>query len=307
MRVLVTGGAGYVGTELVGELARWPDVSEIVIYDNLSRSNFNLFLAERLPGGKPLRFVQGDVLDTRKLKAVLDGVDAVYHLAARVSTPFADADFHGLDQVNHWGTAELSYLLEEAPVGKVVYLSSASVYGASEGEVGVGDAPDPHTAYGISKLRGEQMLARLADRCELYTVRCANVYGYSRSMRFDAVINRFLFEAHFNGRITVHGSGHQRRGFVHVRNAARALAKLTLTDVAPGICDLVERNLSVLEITSHLQDLYPDLELLFLQQDIKLRNLVIRPDARLAPLFEVGDFAEQLRDFKASFSFAPAR
>jgi UDP-glucose 4-epimerase len=286
VRVLVTGGAGYVGTELVGELARWPDVSEIVIYDNLSRSNFNLFLAERLPGGKPLRFVQGDVLDTRKLKAVLDGVDAVYHLAARVSTPFADADFHGLDQVNHWGTAELSYLLDE---------------------VGVGDAPDPHTAYGISKLRGEQMLARLADRCELYTVRCANVYGYSRSMRFDAVINRFLFEAHFNGRITVHGSGHQRRGFVHVRNAARALAKLTLTDVAPGICDLVERNLSVLEITSHLQDLYPDLELLFLQQDIKLRNLVIRPDARLAPLFEVGDFAEQLRDFKASFSFAPAR
>lgn len=306
MKILVTGGAGYVGTELVGELARWSEVSEIVVYDNLGRRNHNLFLAERLPG-KPVRFVQGDVLDTRKLRAVLDGVDAVYHLAARVTTPFADADFHGLDQVNHWGTAELGYLLEERPVEHLVYLSSASVYGASEAEVGVGTAPAPKTAYGISKLRGEQMLERLAGSTRLHIVRCANVYGYSRSMRFDAVINRFLFEAHFNGRITIHGSGHQRRGFVHVRNAARALAKMVLQPVEPGVHDLVERNLSVLEISSHLQDLYPDLEMLFLQQDITLRNLVIRPDEALAGLFEVGDFAEQLRDFKAHFSFDPLR
>ncbi len=306
MRVLVTGGAGYIGTELVGELARWPEVSEILVYDNLGRRNHNLFLAERLPG-KPLRFIQGDVLDTRRLRAALDGVQAVYHLAARVSTPFADADFHGLDQVNHWGTAELSYLLEERPVEHVVYLSSASVYGASEEPVGVGRPPAPRTAYGVSKLRGERAIERLAECSRLHIVRCANVYGYSRSMRFDAVINRFLFEAHFNGRITIHGSGHQRRGFVHVRSVARVLAKLVLRGVAPGLHDLVERNLSVLAISSHLQDLYPELELLFLQQDVSLRELVIRPDPALAGLFEIGDFAEQLRDFRAHFSFDPPR
>ena len=305
MKILVTGGAGYIGTELVGELARWPDVSEIVIYDNLSRRNHNLFLAERLPA-KSIRFIRGDVLDTRGLKKALDGVGAVYHLAARVTTPFADADFHGLDQVNHWGTAELSYLLEESPVEHIVYVSSASVYGASEEPVGVGDPTDPKTAYGISKLRGEQMLERLGGRSRLHIVRCANVYGYSRSMRFDAVINRFLFEAHYSGRITIHGSGHQRRGFIHVRNAARALAKMVLQPVEPGAHDLVERNLSVLEITSHLQDLYPELEMLFLQQDIKLRNLAIRQDDKLAGLFEAGDFAEQLRDFKTHFAFTPA-
>ena len=166
MKILVTGGAGYIGTALVDALARREDVSEVVVYDNLSRSNPNLFISESMPSDS-IRFIRGDILDTRRLARELEGVDLVYHLAARVSTPFADADFHGLDQVNHWGCAELSYLLETHPVGRVVYLSSTSVYGASEESVGLETPPQPRTAYGISKFRGEQMLTR--DIRELLT------------------------------------------------------------------------------------------------------------------------------------------
>ncbi|MEC7241905.1 MAG: NAD-dependent epimerase/dehydratase family protein, partial [Myxococcota bacterium] len=104
MRILVTGGAGYVGTALVEALAKREEVEDVVVYDNLSRSNPNLFLSEKLPSDK-IHFVRGDILDSRRLKRELQGIDVVYHLAARVSTPFADADFHGLDQVNHWGSA----------------------------------------------------------------------------------------------------------------------------------------------------------------------------------------------------------
>ena len=110
MKLLVTGGAGYLGTELVRALAARPEIEEVVVYDNLARRNHNLFLAERLLS-KPIRFVQGDILDTRTLEKLVADADAIAHLAARVSTPFADQDFHGMDQVNHWGTAELAYLL----------------------------------------------------------------------------------------------------------------------------------------------------------------------------------------------------
>ena len=105
MKILITGGAGYIGTELTNMLAKNKDVSEIIIYDNLSRKNYNIFLSEKFPG-KNIRFIYGDILDTHKLKKVVDDIDVVYHLAAKVSTPFANEDPHLFDQVNHWRSEE---------------------------------------------------------------------------------------------------------------------------------------------------------------------------------------------------------
>src|SRR5574339_285303 len=109
MKVLVTGGAGYIGTELVHLLLANPEDEQIIIYDNLSRPNYNAFLGTRLANPAKVSFVKGELLDSRALRKVLKGVDAVYHLAAKVSTPFATAEAHSYEQVNHWGTAELVY------------------------------------------------------------------------------------------------------------------------------------------------------------------------------------------------------
>jgi UDP-glucose 4-epimerase len=308
VKILVTGGAGYVGTALVDALAALEAVEQVIIFDNLGRSNPNLFISEALPSGK-IRFVHGDILDTRRLERELDGVNLVYHLAARVSTPFADADFHGLDQVNHWGAAELSYLLESQPVDRVVYLSSTSVYGSTDENVNLETVPQPRTAYGISKLRGEQMLERLSDRLPVHILRCANVYGYNKSMRFDAVINRFMFDAHFSGRLTVHGSGQQTRAFIHIESLVRCLLAIGLEGALPGVSNLVERSASVEEIAGVISEIYSDLEQLFIQQDMRLRNLNVEPDSRLADLdlLDRRSLKEQLQDFRARFSFEPLR
>ncbi len=308
MRVLVTGGAGYLGTELVAELCRRDDVSEVVVYDNLSRRNHNLFIGARLPQ-KPVRVVIADILDTRRLRRELAAVDWVVHLAARVSTPFADADYHGLEQVNHWGTAELGYLLEEAPRAGLLYVSSASVYGDRDQPVGHEDDPAPDTAYALSKLRGERMLERLAGRMPVTVVRCANVYGYSESMRFDAVVNRFLFDAHFSGRIHVHGSGEQRRSFVHVDNAVAVLSRLVAPGAPQGTHDLVERSLAVGAIAQVVAQVYPDLEMIFTEQDMRRRNLVLRRDPRIWPgaADDQADLVDQLEAFRERFAFQPRR
>ncbi len=308
MRVLLTGGAGYLGAELTRALCARGDVSEVVIYDNLSRRNHNLFIGARLPD-TPVRVVIADILDTRRLRAELARVDRVVHLAARVSTPFADADYHGLEQVNHWGTAELGYLLEEQPLDGLIYVSSCSVYGDRDHRVGPDDVPQPDSAYALSKLRGERMLERLAGRMPVTVVRCANVYGFSEAMRFDAVVNRFLFDAHFAGRLQVHGSGEQHRAFIHIDHATEALARLVADDAPVGTFNLVERNLSIGEIALAVQAVYPDLEMIFTEQDMRRRDLRVAPDPRLFAGAE-GDragFEDQLRAFRDHFAFAPRR
>src|SRR6056297_3665371 len=138
MKVLITGGAGYIGTELTHALAAMPAVDKITIYDNLSRGNHNLFLGERkLPSNK-VRFQHGDILDSRKLKQIVAEHNVVFHLAAKVTTPFADAHSHLFEQVNHWGTAEVVYAAEEAGIEQLIFLSSVSVYGSSDQELGTG-------------------------------------------------------------------------------------------------------------------------------------------------------------------------
>ena len=79
MRILVTGGAGYIGTELIQQLSEQKNVSEIIVYDNLSSGNRNFFLGQQKLNSDKLKFIQGDILDSRKLKKVVQGVDTVYH------------------------------------------------------------------------------------------------------------------------------------------------------------------------------------------------------------------------------------
>ena len=307
MKVLITGGAGYIGTELITALARG-GVSEVVIYDNLARGNHNLFLGSPIPKAR-IRFVRGDILDTRRLARAVEGVDAVVHLAARVTTPFANGDPHLFEQVNHWGTAELSYILERSAVQQLIYLSSTSVYGAPAGAVSHDSSPHPQTWYGTSKLRGEHMLARLSDAMVVHIIRCGNVYGYSRSLRFDAVINRFMFEAHYSGRISVHGDGQQGRAFIHVDHVAATLAALLGDDLPSGTYNLIDRNLTVREIADGLQVLIPDMEMIFIEQDMPRRNLMVRPDPRIAArsYFQQRPLAEELATFRAALSFTPQR
>ena len=177
MKVLVTGGAGYIGTELITVLVNNPAVDQVIVYDNLSRPNFNLFLGLRLQKHHKISFVKGELLDSRALKKNLKGVDVVYHMAAKVTTPFANADAHVYEQVNHWGTAELVYAVEESEVKRFIYTSSTGVYGSSKIPAHEDKPPDPQTFYAVSKLRGEEHVRRLIGKIDTYIMRCGNVYG----------------------------------------------------------------------------------------------------------------------------------
>jgi UDP-glucose 4-epimerase len=306
MRVVVTGGAGYIGTELVKQLAANPGVSKIHVLDNLSRGNYNLFLDYPFSGNEKMEFNHGDILDSRSLSKMFAQADTVFHLAANVTTPFANQDSHVYEQVNHWGTSDVGYIAEKSGVKRLVYISSTSVYGATDKLVTEQTVPTPKTYYGISKLRGESHLTPLMDKMEVLIIRCGNVFGYSHSMRFDAVINRFAFEANHFNRITIQGDGKQSRAFVHIDTVSNVLSQLAFAKIESGIYNLVEDNYTVIDIVDCLKTILPALEFLFVDQHLALRTLKVETENRLNTLIQMPEnkpLMDKLVQFLKHFSF----
>ncbi|MAD30351.1 MAG: ADP-glyceromanno-heptose 6-epimerase [Flavobacteriaceae bacterium] len=307
MNILITGGAGYIGTELVYLLEKESRIKSIVIYDDFSRNNYNLFLGKSKLNSSKVRFVKGTILDSRKLKTEVDKADVVYHLAAKVTTPFAEHNPHEFDQTNNWGTAELTYLIENSNVSKFIYASSVSVYGASEKDVDLTTNPNPKTFYGISKLNAEKHVARLNNKAiDVFTLRLGNVYGYSKSMRFDSVINKFMFEANFRNHIRIFGDGNQMRSFIHIDRLTNHLNNFALTNtIKPDVYNFVESSYSVNDIVATLKEIYPNLELTYLTQNIKMRSLKVKSDSRISDLntFKETNLKNDLTEFKTYFSF----
>lgn len=306
MKVLITGGAGYVGTKLVKQLLEQPQIEKIIVYDNLSKGHHNFFLGNTYNNKERVEAVRGDILDTRKLKKLMSDADIVVHLAAVVTTPFANTDPHFYEQVNHWGTAEVVYCAEESDISKFIYLSSTSVYGASEQIADENTIASPSTFYGISKLRGEEHVSRLAEKKTAISLRGGNVYGYSKSMRFDAVINRFMFDANFANRIQINGNGKQSRAFIHAEYLCDTIVKTIVGDVKSGTYNLVDKNLQILDLVDVLKGIYPSLEFIFTNQHMNLRELKISSESRLfdqIDRFDSRDLKVELEEFKERFAF----
>src|SRR5436305_1133201 len=218
-KVLVTGGAGFIGSNLARLLLE--EGREVTIYDNLSsgyRQN-----VEALPGA---RFVEGDVRDAERLTEAMRGADTVFHLAASVGNTRSIE--HPVDdsEINVIGTLRVLEAARSLGVRKVVFSSSAGIFGELKFLPIREDHPvEPDSPYGASKLAAEKMCLAYAKLYELEAValRYFNVYGINQ--RYDAYGNCIPIFAHRMLRdepVTIFGDGEQTRDFVNVRDVARA-------------------------------------------------------------------------------------
>ncbi|MDB3993924.1 NAD-dependent epimerase/dehydratase family protein [Gammaproteobacteria bacterium] len=303
MKILLTGGAGYIGNELVYRLSEETGIEEILVYDNLCKGNYNLFTGLRKVPGKNVRFLQADILDSRSLRSAMKGVDLVIHLAAKVPTPYADQDPHDFEQSNHWGTAEVVYAAEEESVGRFIYLSSQSVYG--HGEVKNTEHPRvPTSYYSISKMRGEEHVLRLMEKVSVQLVRCANVYGYSKNLRVETEINQLVFDAHFSNRVSIHGDPEFTQTYISLYRLVEVLAQMVNQNVESDVYNLSHLSVSSMDMVEGLKVIYPGLETIFVDQHIPLHDLTMQCDRRLAPLLpDDTSIVEDLQKFKELFTF----
>ncbi len=309
MRVLITGGCGYVGYSLVKLLLDMDSISNIFLYDNLSRKNLNFFIGDKFTNDSKVSIIVGDILDNYTLNDTLskNKIDCVVHLAAKVSTPFANNDPHSFDQINNWGTACLVDAIEKnESIKKVIYLSSISVYGHSMGEIVTeSTSPSPKTFYGISKMRGEKHIRRLYPQKEVFTLRVGNVFGYNPCLRIDSVINRFIFDAHFKNKIEVHGSGLQNRAFIHVDSLAETLVALVAGDKNfPTLFNRFDCNLSIEDLADTIQSVYPNAERMYIEQHIEMRSIRAASNNYKNPIIEPKELVPLIQEIKGNFTFS---
>ncbi len=275
MKILVTGGAGYIGDSLVDALESIEKVEQITVFDNLLRENTHFFTE-----GKKLKkttFVKGDILNIYDLEKVIKGQDMVVHLAAHVEFPYSYQDNYKYEQVNHYGTVVLYNLLERFPVDKVINLSSAAVYGFGD-HVTEKNEPAPANFYGASKWNGEKYLDLLRPKTKVYQIRSANVFGYNPMVRLDSVINRFMFDALVYGKIKIHGTGNQLRPFISMDKLVDYITSLVQSDTQDGVYNLVEMNISMNEIRDFLMEKIPDLEFAYLNSNQEFKKLSMTSD-----------------------------
>lgn len=270
MRVLVTGGAGYIGYSLVNLLDQHPAISKVTVFDNLLRKNTHFFTEGNQL--KKTEFIKGDILNLYDLESAVKAQDIVVHLAAYVEFPYSYQDNYKYEQVNHYGSVVLYNILERFPVEKVVFLSSAAVYGFAENAT-ESTIPAPSNFYGSSKLQAEKYLNLLAPQSNVYLLRSANVFGYNPMLRWDSVINRFIFDALVYEKIKIHGQGNQLRPFISLSTLVQEVMQFIVEDRENGAYNLVEFNLTMNEIRDFLMEKNPDLEFAFLNSNQEFKSL----------------------------------
>ncbi len=219
MNYLITGAAGFLGSALANQLAR--EGHQVRGLDDLSTGDPATLSPD-------VHFTRGDVNDRPKLWTLLQDVDCVYHLAARVSVPESVLYPREYNAVNVGGTVSLMEAMRDVGVRRVVLISSGAVYGDQQGQPLRETAePNPRSPYAVSKLAAEYYLRTIGDLWGIETVslRVFNAYGPGQRLpaSHPPVIPYFLRQAVRNGTLVIHGHGEQTRDYVYVDDVVRAM------------------------------------------------------------------------------------
>ena len=230
MNFLITGGAGFLGSALSNRLAR--QGHHVRALDDLSTGEPDQLDSE-------VHFTRGDINDRPKLWTLLQDVDCVYHLAARVSVPESILFPRDYNTVNVGGTATLMEAARDAGTPRVILTSSGAVYGNQGGPVMSEEMPvQPRSPYAVSKLAAEWYVRTIGALSGIETI-CLRVFNaYGPGQRIPAshppVIPNFIRQSLQDGTLIFHGDGTQTRDYVYVDDVVNALVASATVDGVDG-------------------------------------------------------------------------
>ena len=248
-RVLITGGAGFIGSHLVRHFA---DQAQVTVLDDL-RSGY----AHNLDG-VACRFVRGSILDAHALREAMADAEEVYHLAAMISVPESVAKPAECAELNTEGTRRVLDAAVAAGARKVVLASSAAIYGDNPTVPKLESmTPEPKSPYAETKLAGEHLLEAYRQTHGLGTtsLRFFNVFGPRQDPRsaYAAAVPIFIAKALRDEPIGIHGDGGQTRDFVHVTDIVGALAYAGASADMAGTYNVgYGRSQSILELAQEI-------------------------------------------------------
>ncbi len=232
--VLVTGGAGFIGSHLVDQLIN--SGYNVRVIDNLSTGNLSN-IQQHIDNGK-LDFIEGDIKDKEQVKKAVQGIDAIVHLAAVTSVPFSVKNPKLTYETNVAGTLNLLASLAKEQVGKFVFASTCAVYGDPQClPVNENTSTNPISPYAESKLLSEHYCLGFHQNKLLKSVilRFFNVYGLRQGLNdYSGVITRFIDRVKQGQPLIVYGDGTQTRDFIHVSDIVNAIQCCLESQAAEG-------------------------------------------------------------------------
>jgi UDP-glucose 4-epimerase len=217
-RIVVTGGAGFIGSHIVEALHA---ANDVIVLDDFSSGK-----EENLLGFSGIMILRGSISHPKHLAFAFRNADVVFHLAARPSVPGSIADPAGSEKVNLTGTLNVLQAAREAGIEKVIFSSSCAVYGDSKPPIREDALPLPISPYAIQKLGAEHYCRVFQEVFGLRTVclRYFNVFGPRQDpgSQYAAVVPVFFRDMAKNGRVRIFGDGRQTRDFIYVGDVVRA-------------------------------------------------------------------------------------
>lgn len=226
--VLVTGGCGYIGSALVPILDADRDTDRVVVMDDLSTGSASALMGSLTDS---IEFVRGDVREYGDVENAMRSSDTVIHLAAITGASSTHEHPDETFRTNLDGTENVLTAAGKLGIESVVCASSCNLYGrATSMDLDETVDPDPINPYAQSKLEAERLLDKTSEEFGFdgTALRLATNYGHAPGIRFNLVVNRFVFRALTGRALTVYGDGSNWRPFIHVQDAARAYAHAAL-------------------------------------------------------------------------------
>ncbi len=249
MKILITGGAGFIGSHIA---EHFQGRAEVRVLDNL-RSGFRRNL-----DGMQHEFVEASILDRDAVRRAMDSVDYVFHLAAMISVPESMQKPLECDELNTRGTLIVLEEAARAKVKKLVLSSSAAIYGNNPVTPKLETMlPEPGSPYAITKLDGEYYCKMFSDEGRLQTVclRYFNVFGPRQDPKsqYAAAVPIFIDRAVRHEPITIYGDGEQTRDFIYVKDIAAANAFFATQSTDTGVFNVAYgRRITIKELAQKI-------------------------------------------------------
>ena len=245
--VLLTGGAGYVGSLLSRKLLQ--KGYSVRVMDDLWYGNESI---QECMHDNNFELVQDDIRNLTSTVRAMKDVDAVIHLASIVGMPASSIEPRTSEEINYLATKNIAELCQLHDIETYIFASTCSVYGAQPDKLITEKSPcAPFDFYAKQKFLCERAIGWLNSAPTI--LRFGTLFGLSPRMRFDLVINLFLIQALKENKITVHG-GNQYRPFLHVDDAADSLL-FALEENLTGTYNVVSQNMTILEVAKKIQEL----------------------------------------------------
>ncbi len=219
MNIIVTGGAGFVGSHVVEMLIKNKHFP--IIIDNLNSGKYQ-YIKKFVMRGEA-KFVKADIRDFTKLMKIPRAA-AVIHLAAIASVVESINNPIMVNEVNVSGTLNMLEFCRKKKIPKFIFTSSAAIYGNYEKKISESVTPNPVTVYGFTKLAGEQLCKIYSNLYGIQTIalRPFNIYGPRQNNAYAGVISKFISRIKDNRHPIIYGNGRQTRDFIHVDDVAKA-------------------------------------------------------------------------------------